>query len=240
MLISADGIKPDPAKVEALEDLAPPTNKQDLISFLCMMQSNAEFISNFAKRSAKLRELIKGKVHFKWKNEHQECFDDILAAFKEDVLLHYFDMGKRTFVFTDGHKTGLGAMLVQGDTLETAKPVIFALRSTKSAETRYPQLDLEGMSLDFGLRRFRNYLVGAPDAITCVTDHKPLCPIFNGKRHGSFRTDRIKLRHQDVRFNVVYQPGKENQTDYISRYAKPYETLPYHEQCEADDLNNLL
>ena len=65
MLISADGIKPDPAKVEAFEYLQPPTTKEGLISFLCMMQSNAEFIPNFAKQSAKLRELTQGNVRFK-------------------------------------------------------------------------------------------------------------------------------------------------------------------------------
>lgn len=35
----ADGVKPDPIKVEALDFITPPKSKEDLISFLCMMQT---------------------------------------------------------------------------------------------------------------------------------------------------------------------------------------------------------
>ena len=109
-------------------------------------------------------------------------------------------MNKPIYIFVDAHITGLGAILAQGDSIDTAKPVAFASRTTTSPETRYPQLDLEATSVDFGLRRFRQYIVGAPDEIHVVTDHQPLCSIFNGKRLGSVRTERIKMRHQDIRF----------------------------------------
>ena len=56
-------------------------------------------------------------------------------------------MSKPTFVFTDAHITGLGAMLAQGEDIHTAKPVAFASRTTSPAESRYPQLDLEAMGL---------------------------------------------------------------------------------------------
>ena len=48
------------------------------------------------------------------------------------------------------------------------------------------------------------------------------------------------MHHQDIRFHVEYQKGKLNQTDVMSRRAKPWEKLPKREQDEADDLNNLL
>ena len=49
MLIDKDGVRPDLSKVEALDHISSPTNKGELISFLCMMQSNSEFIANFSK-----------------------------------------------------------------------------------------------------------------------------------------------------------------------------------------------
>ena len=39
---------------------------------------------------------------------------------------------------------------------------------------------------------------------------------------------------------MTYQRGKINQSDYLSRHAKPIEKLTREEQQEADDLNNLL
>ena len=79
------GVKPDPSKVEALVHLTAQTSKEELISFLCMMQSNSDFIPNFAQRSAKLRELAKGRARFVWSNEHQICFQMLIDAFRKDV-----------------------------------------------------------------------------------------------------------------------------------------------------------
>ena len=93
--------------------------------------------------------------------------------------------------------------------------------------------------MDFGSSWFC-HLLGSPDETTVVTDHKPLCGIFNGNRPGSIRTERIKMHHQDIRFHVEYQKGKLNQTDFMSRRAKPWEKLLKSEQDEADHLNNLL
>ena len=235
-----NGVRPDPEKVECLKFITPPNSKSEVISFLCMMQSNADFIRDFAKQSAPLRELTKSNVRFKWHKEHQECFDTLISAFKKDTLLRYFDMSKPTFIFADGHKTGLGAMLAQGETRRSAKPVAFASRSTQGAEHNYPQIDLEAMAMDFGLRRFRQYIIGSPNEITVVTDHKPLDPIFNGKRKGSIRSEKIKLRHQDIRFHVVYEKGNLNQADFMSRHAKPFSKITNEEQEEANDINNTL
>ena len=61
--ISAKGVRPDPAKIEALDHISPPRTKEDLVSFLCMMQSNADFIPNFAKLSSKLRLLTTKHIY---------------------------------------------------------------------------------------------------------------------------------------------------------------------------------
>jgi len=39
MIITSEGVGPDPSKIDALDHLRPPSSKQDLNSFLCMMQS---------------------------------------------------------------------------------------------------------------------------------------------------------------------------------------------------------
>ena len=61
---------------------------------------------------------------------------------KKDALLSYFDLGKNTCIFTDAHKTGIGAILAQGESMEDARPVAFSSRSTNKFEKKYSQLDL--------------------------------------------------------------------------------------------------
>ena len=96
------------------------------------------------------------------------------------------------------------------------------------------------MAVDFALRRFPLYLVGAPDDTIIVTDHHPLLSVFNGKRNGLIRTKCIKLRHQDIRFSLQYKKGITNPADYLSRHGIPWETLSKNEKNESADLTNLL
>ena len=154
MVFSADGMRPDPDIIDALNFVTAPTNKDDLIRFLCMMQSNSHFILNFAQKAAPLRGLTHHNIHFKWKPIHQKCFESLIQDFKKDTLLRYYDTRKKDFVITDANITGLGAILAQGDYLGSARPVVIASRTTSKAESRYPQLDLEATATDFALRIF--------------------------------------------------------------------------------------
>ena len=93
----------------------------------------------------------------------------------------------------------------------------------------YPQLDLEAATIDFALRQFRNYRVGAKEVK--ITGHKPVCSVFKTHRQGSIRTD--------INYYVEYQQGKVNESDYLSRHGKSFSTLPENEQMEADELHHL-
>ena len=129
---------------------------------------------NFAKLSAPLRGLTKANSRFKLNQNHQQCFIKMINAFRASTLLIYFDMNKTTFIFTDAHVTGLGAMLAQGTCIQDAKPVLISSRTTTKAEQRYPQIDLEAMAIDFSLRRYHQYIAGSGKSVIMVTDHMPL------------------------------------------------------------------
>ena len=107
--------------------------------------------------------------------------------------------------------------------------------ATTPVEQRYPQLDLEALAVDFGLRRFHYYCVGGP-TVTVVTDHKPLLGVFKSTQQGSIRSDRIKLRHQDIRFNVIWVKGSVNPADFMSRRGTPFTKLPRKVQKETTEL----
>ena len=238
VIVSSEGIKPDPEKVESLKEADRPRNKAELVSFLSMIQSNSEFIPNLAVETTNLRELTAKHARFKWTEKQQKEFEKLKEVFHADILNRYFDPNETTFIFIDAHRTGLSAILAQGNSLETAKVVATASRATTKIEQRYPQIDLEGMSADFGLRRFRQYLVGGPEVVV-VTDHKPLVSIFNNRRLGSIRLDRIKLRHQDVAFQMLWRQGKSNPADYLSRHAQRLRNLAKEIQEETKEFSKL-
>ena len=94
---------------------------------------------------------------------------------------------------------------------------------------------MEALAIDFGLRRFRQYVVGGPQVVV-ATDHKPLVSIFRDTRRGSIRTDRIKLRHQDINYCVMYHPGRHNRADFLSRHATNWKDIPAEWKEETEEL----
>ena len=124
MIFSVVRMQPDPAKIDALNFITAPTNKNDHISFLCTMQSNLDFILNFTQKAEPLGELTHQNTHFRWKPIHQKCFEILILDFKKDTLLRYFPVRKKIFVITNTHITSLRAKLTLGDHLESERPLI--------------------------------------------------------------------------------------------------------------------
>ena len=236
MQISESGLSPDPQKVQAIKEMTPPQNKEEVASFFCMIQSDGygrDFIPDLAKKTKNIRKLLKKHARFEWTAACQSEFEALRREYRKDILMRHYDPNLKTWVVVDASKDGLSAMLVQG-TEEEKHTVAVASRTTSEVEGRYPQLDLEALAVDYGLRRFRFYLVGAPE-VRVVTDHKPLIAIFKNIRRGSSRTERIKLRHQDINYKVEWQKGKTNKADYLSRHATPWEKVPPEEKEETNE-----
>ena len=138
MIISKDGISPDPEKVRDIKDLTPPKNKDEVKSFFCFVQSNKDFITSIASKTVNMRKLLKKHAHFKWTKECNEEFNNLKEELREDILMQHFDPSLNTYIYVDAHKTGLSAVLKQGNDEEKARPVVIASRATTDTETRYP------------------------------------------------------------------------------------------------------
>ncbi|CAB4005007.1 Transposon Tf2-9 poly [Paramuricea clavata] len=65
------------------------------------------------------------------------------------------------------------------------------------------------------------YLLGAPK-FKLATDHKPLLPLLNNpKAKIPPRIERIIIKMQNLDFDAIHIPGKNNMTDYLSRHSFP-------------------
>ena len=58
-MCSENGVQPDPAKVSALQNMAPPADVQELQAFLGLATYMSPFIQNFSSLTAPLRDLVK-------------------------------------------------------------------------------------------------------------------------------------------------------------------------------------
>jgi len=61
-VLSKEGLKPDPEKIRAVQEMQPPENNNELKSFLGFIQYLAKFMPNMASENAPLRELLEKQV----------------------------------------------------------------------------------------------------------------------------------------------------------------------------------
>lgn len=60
-IISADGVRPDPEKTRAIQDMKEPSNRSELRSFRGMVNQLGKFLPNLAEKDKALRDLLSEK-----------------------------------------------------------------------------------------------------------------------------------------------------------------------------------
>ena len=124
-VVSADGIKPDPKKCEAIKATPPPKNVSDLRSFLGTCGYVSKFIPNYANIVEPLRKLTRSEVKFSWGKEQKEAFEALKEALSCEPVLACFRLNSPTYLITDASPVGLGAILLQHQTNSKRKPIAY-------------------------------------------------------------------------------------------------------------------
>ena len=76
-ILSGDGLRPDPEKVEAVVKATPPANREQLESFLWLVQYYARHVPNLSSLASPLNELCKKEVRFEWTQRRQSAYEEI-------------------------------------------------------------------------------------------------------------------------------------------------------------------
>ena len=73
-VLSADGVKPDPQKVEAIIAMPTPANREDLQRFLGVVTYLSKFIPNMSHKSAAFHQLLQKDVEWSWGQVEEDTF----------------------------------------------------------------------------------------------------------------------------------------------------------------------
>ena len=76
-IISQEGITPVPAKIEAIQKMKPPTNINELRTFLGLINYYHKFVKNPAKVLEPLHQLLRKDVKWEWLIGQENAFNDI-------------------------------------------------------------------------------------------------------------------------------------------------------------------
>jgi len=121
--------------------------------------------------------------------------------------LAHFDPALPVGVSCDASPVGLGAFLFHKYNDGSERPIAYASKILSSTEKRYSQIEKEGLSIVFGIKKFFKYLCGRKFLL--VTDHKPLLSIFGPKSqlptYVATRLHHWSLFLSEFQYDVIYR-----------------------------------
>jgi hypothetical protein len=87
-IIEKDGVKMDPERVEAINNVPLPPTKKSLQYFLGHINFVRRFIPNFAEMMKPLLKLLKKYAKFEWTNEGRNAFKSMKDAIGKSPVLN--------------------------------------------------------------------------------------------------------------------------------------------------------
>jgi hypothetical protein len=210
------GLKPDPSKIVAVQNMPAPEDKAGVKRFLGFITYLSEFIPNMSEIDAPLRNLLKLDVQFQWQPAHEQAFNALKKLCCSPPVLKYYDVNKPVEIHCDASQNGLGAVLIQED-----KPIAYSSRALTDTEKRYAQIEKEMLSIVHACKKFHCYILGKTTKV--YNDHKPLEVIFTKALLAApMRLQRMLLSLQWYDLNVKYKKGQDMKLpDTLSRAYLP-------------------
>ncbi|WMV13874.1 hypothetical protein MTR67_007259 [Solanum verrucosum] len=111
--VSAEGVKVDPSKIQAVVEWRPPKSPTEVRSFLGLAGYYRRFVKGFSIITSPLTKLLQNEVKFIWDDKCKESFETLKSLLTQAPILTLPIEGKEYVVYSDASHNGLGSVLMQ-------------------------------------------------------------------------------------------------------------------------------
>jgi hypothetical protein len=220
MIVGAEGIRMDPAKVRTIQEWQTPTCLTDVQAFIGFGNFYRRFIRDFSKIIAPMVALTRKGVKFLWSQPCQEAFEGLKNAFTNAPVLITFDWEKEVILETDASDFVSAGVLSQYDDARVLRPVAFFSKKHSITECNYEIYDKELLAIIRCFEEWRPELEGAASPITVITDHRNL-EYFTTTKLLNRRQARWSEFLSRFNFKIIYRPGKQGiKPDALTRRSE--------------------
>lgn len=218
-------MKPNEAKVRAIQEYPRPTTKKEVRKFIGLISYYRRFVPRFSEKSAALTDLLRGKPRqgkVAWSQECENSFLELREALCNAPVIHAPDFSKEFLMQCDASARGAGIVLSQMDDQGNENPVLFLSKKFSPTEMKFCTTQRECACIIWGLEKLKHYLDGNV-CLKVETDHNPL--VWLQKCSGNNpRLLRWSLAIQHLNIVIKYRKGSQNiNADILSRM---YENEP--------------
>ena len=234
-LVSREGIKMDPKKIDTISKVDPRSinSIEKVRSFLGLCGYYRRFVRHFAKLAAPLNELTKKLVDVYTESQSDQCqaaIKALIEAITSEPVLAPPKFDRPFTIKTDAAGTeGLGGILTQLDDEGHERVVAYYGRKLNKHERNYTVTEIECLAALESIKQWRSYVWGRKFHL--VIDHSALAWLHSMKDTieggPASRLMRWILKLQEYNFTIEHKPGVAHKdADGVSRIVAPLRLEP--------------
>ncbi|KAJ4958317.1 hypothetical protein NE237_025428 [Protea cynaroides] len=203
-VVSTEGIKVEPSKIEAIVKWKAPKSVAEIRCFLGLVGYYRRFVEDYSRIVVPLTSLTKKGEKFVWTDKCEKSFQTLKARLISAPILIIPIPGQPFILYTDASGLGLGCVLMQGEQV-----IAYASRQLKTHEKNYPTHDLELAAVVHAVKIWRHYLYG--EKFQIKSDCKSLTYLFNQKELNMRQRRWLELL-KDYDYDIQYNKTRVNLT----------------------------
>lgn len=219
-VIDRDGIRKMKTKVDAIQEMPRPQNREQVRAFVGLINYYGRFLKNLSTRIYPINNLLKENVSFRWDDDCEKAFLWVKKEMQSDRVLVHYDSKLPLVLATDASPYGVGAVLSHLYPDGTERPILYASQTLNRSQQNYIQVDKEAYAIIFGVKKFYQYLYGR--RFILVTDNKAVAQIL-APHKGLPTLSALRMQHYAVflesfDYEIRFKSSKENaNADAMSR-----------------------
>ncbi|BHF73911.1 hypothetical protein SprV_0401699500 [Sparganum proliferum] len=209
-IVSNEGLRTDPDKIQVVKDWPQPVNGDEVRSFLGLAGYYRAFIPSYARLAFPLTRLTEKSRTFRWTTECGKAFSYLKEALTAAPVLSFPDLSRDAPPFildTDASSHAIGGVLSQTDSNGREHVIQYGSRTLDKSERNYSATRREMLALVSFTKKFAAFLKGKPFIIR--TDHSALEWLQNFHEPEG-QVARWQEMLADFDFTVVHRPGKQH------------------------------
>jgi hypothetical protein len=200
-IISREGVKVDPKKIQAMQEWPRPTNLKIIRGFLGLMGYYMKFVHHYGKIAKPLTNLLKNNA-FHWTHVVEQAFVELNRSMCTTAILAAHDFKKTSVVESYASSTGIGTILTQD-----GRPLAFTSQALSGCNLGISTYEKEMMAIIHAMHTWIPYLLGCHFHIKIY--HHSL-KYFLDQRLSSLEKNKWLTKMSGYDYEIIYKKGKYN------------------------------
>src|SRR3989441_6710890 len=156
-IVGPDGIKIDPEKINAIQEMESPKTEKQVRSFIGKIQYISRFISKLSVTCEPIFRLLKKDQPVKWNSECQEAFEKIKSYLTNPPVLSPPQPGRPLTLYMSVEDLGVGAMLAQSDEGGVENAIYYLSKKLLPAEVKYSLIEKTCLAVVWAVKKLQHY-----------------------------------------------------------------------------------